>query len=50
MEGTTLVGMVDGQEAVRADDATLASGRAGVYGYAQGGLVFDNLSVLPSGN
>ncbi len=48
--GGQLVGLVDGREVLSAQDATLTSGRAGVYGYAQGGLVFDNLTVLPSGN
>jgi pectate lyase len=48
--GGQLVGLVDGQQVLSATDATLASGRAGVYGYAQGGLVFDNLAVLPGGN
>jgi hypothetical protein len=50
LSGQRLVGRVDGREVLSAQDATLTSGRAGVYGYAQGGLVFDNLSVLPSGN
>jgi hypothetical protein len=46
VRGETLTASVDGQEVLSARDATLASGRAGVAAYAEGGLEFDNLAVL----
>ena len=46
VQGTRLTASVDGREVLTAQDATLASGRAGVAGYAAGGLEFDNLTVL----
>jgi hypothetical protein len=46
VQGETLTASVDGREVLTARDATLASGRAGVAGYAAGGLEFDNLTVL----
>lgn len=45
VQGTTIQGFVDGQPVIRAQDATFPQGRAGVYGYAQGNLLFDNFSV-----
>jgi hypothetical protein len=44
-QGDRLQAFVDGQPALEARDATLTRGRAGVYGYAQGDLEFDNLAV-----
>lgn len=43
--GTSLEGSINGQPVISATDATLSAGQAGVYGYAQGNLVFDNLIV-----
>lgn len=45
VQGDQLQAFVDGQPALEARDATFARGRVGVYGYAQGGLTFDNLTV-----
>ena len=45
VHGDQLVALVDGQEALQATDAVLAQGRAGLYGYAQGGLMFDQFVV-----
>ena len=46
VQGQVLTASVDGREVLSARDATLASGRAGVAGYAESGLEFDNLTVL----
>ena len=46
VQGQVLTAMVDGREVLSARDATLVSGRAGVAGYAESGLEFDNLTVL----
>ena len=46
VQGEVLTATVDGREVLSARDATLASGQAGVAGYAAGGLEFDNLTVL----
>jgi hypothetical protein len=40
-----LSAFIDGKPVLQSADATLGQGRAGVYGYAMGGLEFDNLSV-----
>jgi hypothetical protein len=45
VQGDKLSAFVDGQQVLQASDATLAQGRAGVYGYAMGGLEFDNFGV-----
>jgi hypothetical protein len=45
VQGARLVALVDGQEALQAVDATLAQARAGLYGYAEGGLIFDSFAV-----
>jgi glycosyl hydrolase family 59 (putative galactocerebrosidase) len=45
VQGEQLTAYVDGQEVLKARDATLKSGRAGVAAYAEGGLEFDNFSV-----
>ncbi|MFL5801746.1 MAG: hypothetical protein ACJ8CR_08385 [Roseiflexaceae bacterium] len=45
VRGDQLSAFVDGQQVLQASDATLDQGRAGVYGYAMGGLEFDNFSV-----
>lgn len=46
VQGSTLRAWVDGVEVLQSSDATLAAGRAGVAAYAEGGLEFDNLTVL----
>ena len=52
VRGDKLEASVDGQPILTASDATLASGQAGVYGFANGGLTFDNFTVqaLSAGN
>jgi hypothetical protein len=45
VQGDHLQGFVDGQRVLDARDTTLTQGRAGVYGYAEGGLVFDDFAV-----
>ena len=45
MQGDQLTAFVDGQPALTARDATLKQGRAGVSGFAMGGLEFDNFTV-----
>jgi hypothetical protein len=45
VQGDQIQAFIGGQQVIDARDATLASGRAGVYGYAQGKLQFDNLNV-----
>lgn len=45
LQGDRLEAFVDGRSVLVAHDASLSHGRAGVYGFAQGGLAFDNLSV-----
>jgi hypothetical protein len=45
VRGEQLQAYVNDQPVLSARDATLAQGRAGVYGYAEGGLEFDNLTV-----
>jgi predicted small secreted protein len=45
VQGDHLQAFVDGQPAIDAHDATLATGRAGVYGFAEGDLAFDNFTV-----
>jgi hypothetical protein len=46
VQGSTLVGSIDGTEVLRATDTTLGSGQAGVYGFATGGLIFDDFGVV----
>lgn len=52
VRGDRLEASVDGQPILTASDATFASGQAGVYGFANGGLTFDNFTVqaLSAGN
>src|SRR5258706_5592459 len=45
VRGDQISAFVDGRQVLQATDATLDQGRAGVYGYAMGGLEFDNFSV-----
>jgi len=45
VRGDQLQAYVNDQLVLSARDATLATGRAGVYGYAEGGLEFDHLTV-----
>jgi hypothetical protein len=45
VRGDQLLAFVNNQLALTARDATLAQGRVGVYGYAEGGLEFDHLTV-----
>ncbi len=45
VRGDQLQAYVNDQPVLSARDATLATGRAGVYGYAEGGLEFDHLTV-----
>jgi hypothetical protein len=45
VHGDRISAFVSGQQVLQASDATLGQGQAGVYGYAMGGLEFDNLSV-----
>jgi hypothetical protein len=45
VHGDQLSAFVGGQQVLQSSDATLGQGQAGVYGYAMGGLEFDNLSV-----
>jgi hypothetical protein len=45
VQGNHLRAYVDGKLALEAQDATFAQGRAGVAGYAEGGLEFDQLTV-----
>jgi hypothetical protein len=40
----------DGKPVIEAKDTTFAQGSVGVFGYAQGQLAFDNLSVQALGN
>jgi hypothetical protein len=47
VEGDRIQAFVDGQPVVEARDGALTQGGAGVYGYAQGQLIFDNFDVLP---
>jgi hypothetical protein len=51
VQGDHIQAFVDGQPVLEAHDSTLAQGGAGVYGFAQGNLTFDNFSVQAlSGN
>jgi hypothetical protein len=51
VKGAQIQTFVDGKAALEARDTTLTSGGVGVYGYAQGQLLFDNLVVQTlSGN
>jgi hypothetical protein len=45
VQGDHLTALVNGKAVLEAHDATLAQGQAGVYGYAEGGLVFDHIAV-----
>ncbi|MFL5806812.1 MAG: family 16 glycoside hydrolase [Roseiflexaceae bacterium] len=45
VQGDHLTAFVDGQPVLEARDTTLKQGRAGVSGYAMGGLEFDNFTV-----
>jgi hypothetical protein len=45
VQGQRLQAFVDGQLALEARDASYARGQAGVAGYAEGGLEFDQLTV-----
>jgi hypothetical protein len=45
VQGDQLTAFVDGQPALRARDATFAQGQAGVAGYPEGGLEFDQFVV-----
>ncbi len=45
VQGDTFSAFIGGKQVLQASDATLGQGLAGVYGYAMGGLEFDNLSV-----
>jgi len=45
VSGAQIQAYVNGQLTLEASDATLTEGRAGVYGFAQGDLLFDNFAV-----
>jgi hypothetical protein len=45
VEGDKIQALIDGQPVVEARDASLARGGAGVYGYAQGNLLFGKVIV-----
>ena len=45
VQGSQLTASVDGQVVLRASDTTYTRGQAGVSGYPEGGLEFDNLTV-----
>lgn len=44
-QGNSITALINGQEVLQTTDATYSAGRAGVYGYAEGELSFDNFSV-----
>lgn len=44
-EGKSIIASIDGIEVLRAEDESYAAGQAGVYGYAEGNLAFDNLII-----
>lgn len=43
--GNTITASVNGQQVLSATDSTFTKGRAGVYGYGESNLVFDNFIV-----
>lgn len=45
VQENTIQAFVDDQLVVETQDTTLTNGQAGVYGYAQGGLQFDNFVI-----
>lgn len=45
VDGDHIQGFINGKPVIEANDATLAQGRAGVYGYAEGNLQFADFSV-----
>jgi hypothetical protein len=49
VQGTQLTAYVDGQAVLTAQDTTYARGQAGVTGYPEGGLEFDNFAVQAPG-
>jgi hypothetical protein len=52
VQGERLTASLDGQQVLEAQDATFKTGKAGVAGYAEGGLEFDHLTVqaAPAGS
>jgi 3-keto-disaccharide hydrolase len=50
VQGNRIQAFFNGAPVLATSDSTFAQGSVGVYGYAQGQLAFDNLSVTPLGN
>jgi len=50
VQGDHIQAFFDGKPVLEVNDATFAQGSVGVFGYAQGQLAFDNLSVQALGN
>jgi hypothetical protein len=50
VKGDSLQASIDGQPVVKGSDTTLTQGAAGVYGFAQGNLQFDNFTVQAASN
>ena len=49
VQGERLQAYLDGKLVLEAQDSSFTAGRAGVAGYAEGGLEFDQLTILSTG-